>query len=671
MDMSSNDIGDRIRRLREEVARHEHLYRVANRPEISDFEFDRLLTELEQLEKENPLFAVDASPTKTVGDDRQEGFSTRGHLVPMQSLDNTYDAEELRAFDRRVRRGLGVEDLDYLVEPKLDGLAISVVYENGQYSRAVTRGNGVEGDEVTRNVATISYLPRQLKFPSLPSLLELRGEIFMTRKEFERINREREARGEERYMNPRNLASGTLKQLDLSMVRSRKLEVVFYGVGALEGADLRAQSELRDWLVQWGLPVVEKWAVVSGIEKGIQFIEELDVWRKEAGYPTDGAVIKVNRRDWQTRLGSTSKAPRWAISYKFAAEQAETRLRKITLQIGRTGAITPVAELEPVEIAGTMVSRATLHNEDEIARKDIREGDSVIVEKAGEIIPAVVRVVPEKRPAETQPFSFRETVQAMGLQAERIQGKAAWRLSGEGSREQLKGALRHFAGSTAMDIDGLGRELIHRLVDLGWVGSIADLYRLDREKLMGLDRFGEKSADNLLKALEKSKTNELWRLLHGLGIPHVGAEAAKLLAREFLQMNHLGSAKRENLKRIEGIGPVMAEAIEGWFASPSHRELIQELKDLNLSMEARAEEASSEGIFAGQTVVLTGTLENLTREQAKEAIERNGGKVTGSVSKQTDWLVAGQKAGSKLAKAEQWEIPIIDESTFLEMIGWK
>ncbi|NBD39186.1 MAG: NAD-dependent DNA ligase LigA, partial [Verrucomicrobia bacterium] len=540
--VDESEVSERIARLRKEIERHERLYRVENRPEISDPAFDRLVKELEELEAAYPLFATSESPTRKVGDDRLEAFRTVRHLVPMQSLDNTYNKEELFAFDQRLRKLLGEEKPAYLVEPKIDGLAISLVYVDGQLDRAVTRGNGEEGDEVTANIRTIHNLPATLRGDNPPSLIEIRGEVFMTRAEFERINRQRAEEGKSTFMNPRNLAAGTLKQLDPSVVAQRRLELVLYGLGAVEGRSFHYQHELGGAYKEWGLPTVDKAWRVEGIEEAWSAVEAIDEEREDFRYPTDGAVLKLDSREGQERAGATSKAPRWAISYKFAAEQAETKLKHISIQIGRTGVLTPVAELEPVEIAGTRVSRATLHNEDEIRRKDVREGDTVIVEKAGEIIPAVVRVVKEKRSAGTKPFSFPDRLRELGFEAERDPEEAAWRLRGSGNPQQLRRWLEHYAGRQAMDIDGLGKEIIKQLVDRGLVTEISGLYRLRKEDLLQLEKFADKSAENLLAALEESRKADLWRLLHGLGIPLIGAEAAKDLARCFRTMERLQAA---------------------------------------------------------------------------------------------------------------------------------
>lgn len=669
MSSDKQDVADRIEALRGEIERHERLYRVDNQPEISDQEFDRLVDELNRLESEYPAFASPDSPTRKVGDDRVRGFTTVKHRVPMQSLDNTYNQAELVEFDARLRRLLDVDEPAYLVEPKIDGLAISVTYENGTYRRAVTRGDGEKGDDVTENVRTIRTLPEQLEGKDHPKLIEIRGEIYMTREEFERINREREANGKERFMNPRNLASGTLKQLDAELVAERRLEIVCYGVGAIEGFSFSQQHEFRDAFKDWGLPVVERSWQVTGIEAAWEAVEELDALRADFAYPTDGAVLKLDDLDSQAEVGSTSKAPRWAISYKFAAEQAETRLREITIQIGRTGNLTPVAELEPVEIAGTMVSRATLHNEDEIGRKDVREGDWVVVEKAGEIIPAVVRVVTDKRPKEANPFDFKERLDSLGYDAERIPGQAAWRLKSTDNPVRLQRQIQHFAGRQAMDIDGLGKEIVRQLVEKGLVRDVADLYGLRAEDLVALDKFAEKSANNLVDAIAESRKADLWRVIHGLGIPLIGAEAAKILAARFRSMDALQSAGAADLDAIDGIGPKMAQSIVEWFTNDANRERVRRLhKEAGLRMETELKEVPSGGSLSGKTFVLTGTLPNWTRDEAKAKIEEAGGKVTGSVSKKTDYVVAGDEAGSKLKKAKDLSIAVIDEDGLRELL---
>ncbi|KAF0095058.1 MAG: DNA ligase (NAD+) [Puniceicoccaceae bacterium 5H] len=683
------DIQQKAEQLREKIAHHEHLYRVEHTQEITDQEFDRLTHELADLEQHYPALLTAASPTQQVGDDRSEGFVTRRHRVPMMSLDNTYEQAELFAWADRLVNGLrqnGVHEdwvdrdkLPLLVEPKIDGTAISLTYENGRLTRAVTRGNGTEGDDVTVNVQTISYLPTQLRGQEgdWPDVVEIRGEIYLTYAEFQRINAEREEAGLATYMNPRNLAAGTLKLLDRRIVASRRLELVVYGLGICEGYTFERQNDLARIFQQWGLPTVEKQWPVAGINAAWEAVEELDRLRGDFAYPTDGAVLKLDVRTAQEAAGQTAKAPRWAISYKFAAEQAETVLKKISIQVGRTGALTPVAELEPVLLAGTTVKRATLHNEDEIQRKDIREGDTVIVEKAGEIIPAVVSVVTAHRPADSQPFDYGARLQELGFDAERVPGQAAWRLRTTDNPEQARRGLEHFAGRNAMDIDGLSTKSIELLMEKDLVRDPADLYQLTVDDLLALDhqRFRQKNSENLITALEASKQNELWRLLHGLGIPMVGAEAAKILARAFRSTEAITHASTEKLVELNGIGEKMADSIRAWFDDDKNQALLQRLANAGMKLHATDEEVPAAGAdaealpLAGKTFVITGTLPSLTRDEAKALIEEAGGKTTGSVSKKTDYLLAGEEAGSKLTKAQQLNVPIIDEAQLRAMIG--
>ncbi len=669
----AESIAKRIEELRAEIDRHNKLYYRDAAPEISDAEYDRLLRELADLEAQNPQLSLFASPTRAVGDDRLAHFESVAHRQPMLSLDNTYSKDELFAFDARLRKLLGLERVEYVVEPKIDGLAVSVTYENGKLVRAVTRGNGVEGDDITRNARTIRSLPETLK-GNAPPFIEIRGEIYMTREEFLRINAERESEGLPPFMNPRNLAAGTVKQLDPREVARRKLEIVLYGVGYVEGKELPRQQDIHAAIRDWGLPPLEAgWPrTASGIEEAWAVVEELDQARKGFAYDTDGAVIKVDDRALQEQSGYTSKAPRWAIAYKFAAEQAQTRLRAITIQIGRTGALTPVAELEPVLLAGTTVSRATLHNEDEIRRKDIRVGDTVVVEKAGEIIPAVVRVVEDLRPAGSKPFDFAAHLKELGIEAVRTPGQAAWRIVGQDNPVQVKRRLQHFASRTAMDIEGLGSAVVDQLVTRGFANRVDQLYDLTREQLLELDKFGEKSAQNLLDALEDSKTRPLWRLIHGLGIPHVGAQSAKDLARRFESLPALMEASEQDLEGIDGVGPIMAQSIASWCMDEANREIVKRLLEdhgLQPTVEATAAEPDAGSPVAGKTFVLTGTLPTLTRDEAAAMIEAAGGKTASSVSKKTDYVVAGESAGSKLTKAQQLGVTILDEAALRELLG--
>jgi DNA ligase (NAD+) len=672
----------RISRLRAEVARHDELYHRRAKPEITDGDYDGLKRELADLEAEYPAEAAAGaaeSPTARVGDDRAEGFTTYRHRQAMQSLDNTYSEEEIREFDARLAKMLGRQDLGYVVEPKIDGLAVSLTYEKGRLVRAVTRGNGVEGDDVTANVLTIASLPRELKAPKgapLPDSIEIRGEVYLTLAEFQRINLAREEEGLELYANPRNLAAGTLKQLDPREVAQRRLEIVLYGLGACSppGAAGDAQSAFLARVRAWGLPTVERFWTAQGIERVWAAIGELNSIRSGFAYATDGAVVKLDSLGLQREAGSTSKAPRWAMAYKFAAERAETRLLGISVQVGRTGVLTPVAELEPVVLAGTTVSRATLHNADEIARKDIRVGDSVFIEKAGEVIPAVVGVDQGRRDPKCGPYVFPRRCPACGTAVVRREGEVAVRCPNQDCPVQVRRRVSHFASKACVDIDGLGVAMVDELVEKGWVGSVADIYRLRRENLLSLGKNVEKSTDNLLAAIEASKGAELWRFVHGLGIPHVGVSSARELAAKFGGLEALAAARREDFlgekkaTLIAGFGETMAEAIVEHFNQPRNRSLVAELIGLGISPRAPARSVAANAALAGKTFVLTGTLPGLTREEATARIEAAGGKVSGSVSRKTSYVLAGEEAGSKLAKARELGIPVLGEEEFLKLV---
>jgi DNA ligase (NAD+) len=672
----------RIAELRAQVARHDELYYRRAVPEISDFDYDRLKRELADLEARFPDAAKAAgaeSPTTRVGDDRLEGFATYRHRQPMQSLDNTYSEAELREFHARLVKLLDREELTYVIEPKIDGLAVSLTFEKGKFVRAVTRGNGVEGDDVTANAITIHSLPRELKKTKgapIPEVIEIRGEIFMTLAEFQRINREREEAGEPVYANPRNLAAGTLKQLDPQEVAQRKLEIVLYGLGYCEPADAAGETQggYHAQVRAWGLPMVEKIWTARGVDEMWAAVQKLDQLRHSFPYGTDGAVVKLDSLVLQREAGSTSKAPRWAMAYKFAAERAETRLQAITIQVGRTGVLTPVAELEPVQLAGSTVARATLHNRDEIARKDIRVGDYVYVEKAGEVIPAVVGVNLARRTPECVPFVFPKKCPACGTKVVQLEDEVALRCPNYDCPVQVRRRVQHFASKACVDIEGLGEAMVDALVEKGWVKSVADIYRLRREDLLTLGKSVEKSTDNLLAAIQASKHAELWRFIHGLGITHVGAAAAKDLAVRFGSLDALAHVKFEDFigekksSLIEGIGGTMAQAIIEYFNEPRNRALVSELLALGVSPSAPAPRAAVGTALAGKTFVLTGTLPSLTREAAASRIEAAGGKVSGSVSKKTSYVLAGAEAGSKLDKAQALGVPVIEEAEFLKML---
>jgi DNA ligase (NAD+) len=677
--MTASQAQKRISALRSEVAHHDELYHRKAKPEIPDQDYDALKRELADLEARFPDAAGADSPTARVGDDRSEGFRTVRHLQPMQSLDNTYSEAELREFHVRLARLLGREDLAYVVEPKLDGLAVSLTYEQGRFVRAVTRGNGVEGDDVTVNALTIASLPRALKRTAqgpVPDLIEVRGEIYMTLAEFQRINAARDEAGEERYANPRNLAAGTIKLLDSAEVAQRSLELMLYGVGACQPAKAAGdtQSGFQGRLKAWGLPTVERFWTARGIDAVWAAVVELDRLRRSFAYATDGAVVKLDSLALQREAGSTSKAPRWAMAYKFAAERAETRLLSITVQVGRTGVLTPVAELEPVVLAGTTVSRATLHNRDEIARKDIRVRDFVYVEKAGEVIPAVVGVNLERRAPDGVPFVFPTRCPACGTAAVQAEGEVALRCPNYDCPVQVRRRLQHFASRGCVDIEGLGEAMIDALVEKGWVRDVADIYHLRREDLLTLGKSVGKSTDNLLAAIEGSKGAELWRFVNGLGIPHVGTAAAKDLAARFGSLEALSQARYADFigdgkeSRIPGIGQTMADAIIGHFNQPRNRNLVHELVEAGVAPRAPAPSAPAAGPLLGQTFVLTGTLPTMTREEASARIEAAGGKITSGLSKKTSYVVAGADAGSKLEKARTLGLAVLGEEELLALL---
>jgi DNA ligase (NAD+) len=688
----------RVAQLRVDLARHDELYYRRAAPEISDYEYDLLRHELRGLLARFP--ELDTGAPETPGDDRAEGFAKTPHLAPMLSLDNTYAPGEFFNFAARLQKLLPAEEPpDFVVEPKIDGLAVSLVYERGVLARAVTRGNGVVGDDVSRNAGAIAALPHRLG-EGAPERVEVRGEIYMTNAEFLRINAAREAAGLPLYANPRNLAAGTVKLLDPAEAAERRLEIVLHGIGFCEPADaFGSLSDFHAALLRWGMPVVEFFQRARGAEAAWEAVRQLDTLRAGFAYPTDGAVVKLDSLRAQALAGSNSKYPHWAVAYKFAPEQVETRLRAITLQIGRTGAVTPVAELEPVALGGSTVSRATLHNADEIARKDIREGDVVVVEKAGEVIPRVVRVVPEKRDAAARPFDFAARIAELGLDAARPEGEAVWRLNTPAPAQQIR-RLAHFASKQCLDIENLGPAVAEALFNAGLAASPADFYTVTREQLLGLEKFAEKSAENLLAALARSKQQDLWRLVHALGIPNVGMQTAKDLARHFKTLDALADATHANFRRrqrgksgreltamesiIAGVGEVVAQSLLTWFSNPANREFIEKLRAAGLNFSSRetapAEDANGHGGnpasggpppngAAGKTFVLTGTLPALSRDEAREKIEAAGGRVTGSVSAKTDYVVAGAEAGSKLEKARELGVTILDEAELLALLG--
>ena len=656
-----------ITQLRAEIAEHDHLYYKDAVPKIDDQAYDRLKAQLAEWEAANPDLNFNDSPTQFVGDDRLEAFESYRHRNPMLSLDNTYSSVELIEFGQRLTKRFPGQALQFLIEPKIDGVAVSLTYETGQFVRAVSRGNGVEGDDITHNVKGIAGLPMTIS--EAPDVLEVRGEIYMRHEEFERINAGREAENQPLYANPRNLAAGTIKLIDPAEASTRKLNIVLYGIGACEPENFfNTQIGIQEKLAKWDFPVLEKYWLAEDIEQAWGCIEELDTLRQSFTYPTDGAVVKLNDFALQQEAGFTSKAPRWAIAYKFEAERAETILKEISLQIGRTGAVTPVAILQPIQLAGTTVSRATLHNEDEIQRKDLRPRDTVLVQKAGEIIPQVLSVNLDKRPADSEPFNFGDHLKAVGIEAKRDPSQAVWRIISKDDPTRQQRVLQHFASRQCMDIENLGTAVVQQLVAREFVKTPADLYTLTETKLLELDKFAEKSAQNLLAALESSKQQELWQLIHGLGIPHVGKQSAKDLEANFDSLDAIAVATEEWLEAVDGIGSIMAQSIHAWFADTYNKALIDQLRAHDLNFQS-ARQQQANGPLSGKTIVLTGTLPSLTRDEASKLIEAAGGRTSSSVSKKTNYLLSGEASGSKYAKAEKLGVEILDEPAFRALVS--
>ena len=662
---------DRIGDLRRQIAHQDRLYYEQAKPEISDREYDALYRELVDLERAHPELLTTDSPTQKVGGRPQGAFAQVRHLVPMQSLDNTYSAEEIGDFVERLQRLLPGEEIPFTIEPKVDGVAICLLYEKGHLVRAATRGDGTTGDEVTRNIRTIGVIPVKLHGKA-PDVLEVRGEVYLPKETFARINAERDEQGLPTFANPRNAAAGTLKQLDPNIVAERKLSAVFYGYGAVEPVSALPQR-MEDFFGQlkaWGLPVNPRHWLAGDATEVMAAITELGEIRREFAFETDGAVIKADRIEQHARLGSTSKAPRWAIAYKYEPEQAQTRLLDITVQVGRSGVLTPVAELEPVFVAGSTVARATLHNEEEIARKDLRIGDWVLVEKAGDVIPAVVKVLTEERDGSEKEFKMPTQCPVCGSDVSRTEGEVAVRCTNPGCAAQARRRIEYFASRTAMDIEGLGEAVVTQLCDAGLVADVADLYLLTAEQLLPLERMGEKSVSNLLEAISASRNQPLWRLLAALGIPHVGVTVARTLASSFGTLDRLAAASEEELVAVEEIGPIMATAIHGWFREPSVVTLVEKLRAAGLHFGERDPKGSApaaDGPLKGTTWVLTGTL-SMPREEAAELIRAKGGKVSCSVSAKTTYLLAGEEAGSKLEKAQKLGVKVLNEEEFRKLI---
>ena len=660
---------EEVKKLRAIIRRHDQLYYVKDSPQISDQEYDKLYRRLKDLEEAHPEFITADSPTQRVGGKPVEGFAVVKHIVPMLSMDNTYSAGELREFDERVRKNLKGEEYEYVVELKFDGVSISLLYENGVWTRGATRGDGVEGDDVSNNLKTIRSIPLSFKenVKKVPKVLEVRGEVYMTKKILDQINSEREKMGEELFANPRNASAGSLKLLDSKTVAKRRLNIYIWGIGYCEGADFKTHTQVLEYLKEANFRINPYFKLCNNIEEVIEYCNSWEAKRDKLDFNIDGMVIKVNDRAQRDLLGVTTKSPRWEIAYKFPAEKALTTVEDIIIQVGRTGTITPVAMLKPVHLSGTTVSRATLHNFDEIERLDVRIGDKVYVEKSGEIIPKVLSVAKEKRTGKEKPLALPLKCPACGSKLHQAPDEVAIRCENAGCQAQLKERILHFASRDAMDIDGMGDAIVNQLVDKKLIADFGDIYELKLDDIKGLERMAEKSATNLVSAIEKSKNNELHRLIYALGIRHVGEHAAWVLANNFGSIEKLSKARVEDLTSVHEIGPVMAESVNSFFSNRENIRIVKKLADAGLKMKQAALKEAA-GSLKGKTFVITGTLKDFSRGQAEELVRKLGGSPSSSVSKNTDFLVAGIEPGSKLDKAKALGVKVIDENEFKKII---
>ena len=656
--------------LRDAINEYNYYYYVLDDPRIPDSEYDRLLRELQTLETQNPELITPDSPTQRVGAPPLSAFAEVVHTTPMLSLGNAFEDKEVHDFDKRVQERLKGANLEYVAEPKLDGLAVSLRYEKGVLVKAATRGDGRHGEDVTQNVKVIKTIPLKLRGEDFPTVLEVRGEVFMPKAGFKQWNQRQIAKGEKTFANPRNAAAGSLRQLDSRKTAERPLNFLAYAVGVVEGTALsKTHHEILHRLQTWGIPISVHILSVHGIQGCLDYYQEILVQRNALPYDIDGVVYKINRIDQQEMLGFVSRAPRWAIAHKFPAQEALTQIKDIDIQVGRTGALTPVARLAPINVGGVTVTNATLHNQDEIRRKDVRIGDTVIVRRAGDVIPEVVRVLPAKRPDNTQPFDLPNKCPVCGSEVAREEGEAVIRCTGGlFCPAQRKQALQHFVSRGAMDIDGLGEKLIEQVVDAKLVDNIADIYTLTHKQWGGLERMGDKSADNVIKALEKGKTTTLARFLYALGIREVGESTARTLAQHFGTLEKLKIATTDDLQKVPDIGPIMAKHIVAFFRQAHNLEIIQRLQEIGIHWTENEPPTATTQSLAGKTFVLTGTFSQMTRNEAKARLQALGAKVSGSVSKKTHIVVAGEKAGSKLEKAHALGIKVIDEAALIMLL---
>lgn len=650
--------------LKKEIAYHSHRYYVLDNPEITDAEYDKLMRRLLDFEKKHPELVTADSPSQKIGGTILDGFEQVAHTVQMQSLTDAFSYDELVDFDKRVTSDLGFAP-EYAVERKIDGLSVSLEYRDSVFVRGSTRGDGFVGEDVTNNLRTVMSIPLRLNV-DVP-YLEVRGEVFMSKASFARLNEEREADGQPTFANPRNAAAGSLRQLDSSVAAKRGLDIFVFNIQQAEGISFDTHLEGLEFLRRAGFKVIDNDRLFCSIEEAYERIQEIGAERGSLYYDIDGAVIKVNNLSHRELLGSTAKTPKWAIAYKYPAEQKKTKIKDIIIQVGRTGVLTPRAELDTVSLAGSFVSYATLHNLDNIRQKDIRIGDNVIVQKAGDIIPEIIRSVPEDRDGSETVFHMPDNCPVCGARVSREDGEAAYRCTGIDCPAQLERNIIHFVSRDAMDIEGMGPSVVAKLLESGIIKSSADIYYITKEQLSGLDKLGDKSADNLLAAIEKSKSNDLSRLIYAMGIRHIGAGAGKLIAKKVKSIDALFDITAEELTEIDDVGGIMAESVVDFFAQPHMREYVDKLKEAGVNTEY-IEEGDSGTALEGMTIVVTGTLPTLGRKEATELIEKNGGKASGSVSKKTTYVLAGEAAGSKLTKANELGIPVIDEAEFLRMI---